>query len=48
MGGFSDDNPMFSMAEGMSIDMLASMAEDMFTDKVMYVLNRELTKIKKA
>jgi beta-galactosidase len=46
--GFSEDHPMFAMAEGMSIDVLASMAEDMFTDKVMYTLNRELTKVKKS
>jgi beta-galactosidase len=45
--GFSEDNPMYGMAEGMSIDVLASMAEDMFTDRVMFILNRELTKIKK-
>lgn len=45
--GFSEDNPMFAMAEGMSLDVLASMAEDMFTDKVMYLLNKDLTKIKK-
>ncbi len=46
--GFSEDNPMYGMAEGMSIDVLASMAEDMFTDKVMYLLNKELTQIKKS
>jgi beta-galactosidase len=45
--GFSEDHPMFAMAEGMPIDVLASMAEEMFTDKVMYTLNKELTKIKK-
>ena len=41
-------HPMFGMAEGMTIEMLATMAEDMFTDKVLYVLNKELTKIKKV
>ena len=45
--GFSEDHPMFGMAQGMPIDVLASMAEEMFTDKMMYTLNKELTKIKK-
>jgi len=43
----SEDNPMLGMAKGMTIEMLATMAEEIFTDKVLYVLNRELTKIKK-
>ena len=38
---------MFGMAKGMTIEMLATMAEEIFTDKVLYILNRELTKIKK-
>ncbi|OCA86702.1 glycoside hydrolase family 2 protein [Bacillus sp. FJAT-27986] len=46
--GFNEDNPMFGMAEGMSIDMLASMADDIFTEKMMYAINKELIKIKKA
>ncbi|MDP4155277.1 MAG: glycoside hydrolase family 2 TIM barrel-domain containing protein [Bacillota bacterium] len=46
--GFSEDHPMFAMAEGMPIDVLASMAEEMFTEKMMYTLNKELTKIKKS
>jgi len=29
------------------IDMIATMAEDMFNEKVMYTLNKELTKVKK-
>lgn len=48
LNGFSEDHPMFGMAEGMQIDMLASLASDMFTKELMYVLNKELTKIKKA
>ena len=48
LAGFSEEHPMFGMAEGMQIDMLASMAEDMFTKELMYLLNKELTKIKKA
>ena len=39
---------MFAMAEGMSIDMLASMAEEIFTEKMMYAINKELTQIKKG
>lgn len=46
--GFSEDNPMFGMAEGMTLDMLASMSEEIFTEKLMYAINKELTKIKKA
>jgi beta-galactosidase len=46
--GFSEDHPMFGMAQGMPIDVLASMAEEMFTDQMMYTLNKELTKIKKS
>jgi beta-galactosidase len=46
LGSFQD-SPMFGMLEGMKIDMIASMAEDVFDDKVMYTLNKELTKIKK-
>ncbi len=43
----SEDSPMFGMMEGMTLEMLATMAEEIFTDKVMYTLNKELTKIKK-
>ena len=48
LNGFSEDHPMFGMAGGMQIDMLASLASDMFTKELMYLLNKELTKIKKA
>jgi beta-galactosidase len=46
--GFSEDHTMFGMAQGMPIDVLASMAEEMFTDKMMFTLNKELTKIKRS
>ncbi len=46
LGDFAE-HPMFGMAQGMKIDMIASMAEDLFTEKVMYTINKELTKIKK-
>ncbi|OCT11458.1 beta-galactosidase [Paenibacillus pectinilyticus] len=39
--------PTYSMTQGFKIDMLAEMAPDHFTDKLIYALNRELTKIKK-
>ena len=48
LNGFSEEHPMFGMAEGMPIDMLASLSEDIFTKELMYVLNRDLIKIKKA
>lgn len=47
LGDFSE-HPMYGMGQGMKVDMIASMAEDMFDEKLMYVLNRELTKIKKT
>lgn len=47
LGDFSE-NPNIEMALGMTIDTLASMAEEMFDEKMMYTLNRELTKIKKT
>ena len=42
------ENPMFAMNQGMTVDLLASMAEDIFTEKFIYILNKELTKIKKS
>jgi len=36
------------MMQGMKIDIIATMAEDMFNEKVMYILNKELTKVKKS
>lgn len=48
LGDFSEEHPMYGMAQGMTIDMLASMAEEMFTEKVMYSINKELIQIKKA
>lgn len=45
--GFGPDHPMFGMMEGAAINDIATMAEELFTDKLMYALNKELTKIKK-
>ena len=47
LGDFSE-NPMFGMMKGMKIDTLATMAEEILTEKILYTLNRELTKIKKS
>ncbi len=46
LGDF-EENSMFVMMQGMKIDMLASMAEDMFNEKMFFSINKELTKIKK-
>lgn len=45
LGDFSQ-KPMYGMMQGMKVDMIASMAEELFTEKMMYTLNNELTKIK--
>lgn len=47
LGNFSE-HPMFGMAAGMQVDFIASMALEQFTEKMMYTLNKELTKIKKS
>lgn len=47
LGNFAD-HPMFGMAQGMTIDIIASMAEDLFDEKLIYSLNKELTNIKKS
>lgn len=39
--------PTYSMTQGFKIDMLAEMAPEHFTEKLLYALNRELIKIKK-
>lgn len=41
------ESPMAGMLEGMSIDQLKQMAGDQLNDKLIYVLNRDLIKIKK-
>ncbi|MBS4208202.1 glycoside hydrolase family 2 TIM barrel-domain containing protein [Bacillus sp. FJAT-50079] len=47
LGDFTE-HPMYGMAQGMQVDFIASMAEDMFTEQVIFALNKELTKIKKS
>jgi beta-galactosidase len=41
------ERPTYSMTQGFKIDTLAEMAPEHFTEKLLYALNRELTKIKK-
>lgn len=45
--GFSTDHPMFGMLEGTPINDIVPLAEEVFTDKLLYALNKELTAIKK-
>ncbi|OCT16218.1 beta-galactosidase [Paenibacillus pectinilyticus] len=47
LGKFSE-HPMFGMASAMKIDMLASLASDIFNETLLYALNKELTKISKS
>lgn len=41
-------NSTLGMMMGIKIDTIATMAEDILTEKVLYTLNKELTKIKKS
>jgi hypothetical protein len=41
------ERPTYSMSQGFSIDTLVSMAPQYFPEKLVFVLNKELTKIKK-
>jgi beta-galactosidase len=46
--GKLDEHPMFAMTLGMTVDQVASMAKEVYTEKMMYMLNKDLTKIKKS
>jgi beta-galactosidase len=46
LGKFKEQ-PTYQMTQGFTIDMLADMAPDHFTTKMIYAINKELTKIKK-
>lgn len=46
--GKMDEHPSFAMIRGMSIDRISTLARDVYNEKMMYMLNKELTKIKKA
>jgi beta-galactosidase len=43
-----DEHPSFAMTLGMTIDKLATLAKDVYNEKMLYMLNKELTKIKKS
>jgi Beta-galactosidase/beta-glucuronidase len=47
LGADFRDRPTYAMTQGFTIDMLASMAPEHFTDKRIYALNRELTRIRR-
>jgi beta-galactosidase len=46
LGSFKE-RPTFEMTQGFTLDTMADMAPQFFTEKLMYMLNKELTKIKK-
>ena len=46
--GDISENPMFGMMQSMKIDSLAAMAEEVFNEKMLYSINKELIKIKKT
>lgn len=45
--GEYDGHSMFAMTQKMTIDQLSTLARDFYTEKLIYMLNKELTKIKK-
>jgi beta-galactosidase len=47
MGKFKDQ-PTYQMTQGFTIDMIADMAADRFPAKLVYAINKDLTKIKKT
>ncbi|MFB3168574.1 glycoside hydrolase family 2 TIM barrel-domain containing protein [Neobacillus sp. 179-C4.2 HS] len=46
--GKLDEHPMFAMTLGMTVNQVASMAKEIYTEKMMYMLNKDLTRIKKS
>ena len=47
LNNFSIDDPMFDRYKGRTIEMIATKDEDLFNNKFIYTLNKELTQIKK-
>jgi len=45
--GNIEDNPMFSMMQDMTIEQMATLADQVLTKEVLYLLNKELIQIKK-
>ena len=46
--GNIDEHPTFAMTLGMTIDKISTYAKDIYNEKMMYMLNKELTRIKKC
>lgn len=46
--GKLDEHPMFSMTLSMTIDAVASMDKDKYNEKLIYMLNKDLTQVKKS
>ncbi|MEH7492014.1 glycoside hydrolase family 2 protein [Neobacillus niacini] len=46
--GKLDEHPSFSMTVGMTVEQVSYMAKEIYTEKMMYMLNKDLTRIKKA
>ncbi len=46
--GKIDEHPSFTMTLGFTIDTISTMARDVYTDEMLYMLNKELIQIKKA
>ncbi|MBK1812289.1 beta galactosidase jelly roll domain-containing protein [Clostridium sp. YIM B02505] len=46
--GKLDEHPSFAMTMGMTIDKISALAKEIYNEKMMYVLNRDLSKIKKS
>ncbi|GFZ33126.1 beta-galactosidase [Clostridium zeae] len=46
--GKLDEHPSFAMTMGMTIDKISTLAKEIYNEKMMYILNRDLSKIKKS
>ena len=46
--GKLDEHPMFAMTVGMTVDQVSTMAKEVYTEKMMFMLNKDLTRIKKS
>ena len=48
VGADFEEKPMFKMLKGMTVDILAEIKPDVLTEKLVYLLNKELIQIKKS
>lgn len=46
--GNLEEQPSFAMIKGMTIDRISTLAKEIYNEKMMYILNRDLSKIKKS